>query len=361
MRIQKFRNKLAILALAAYALNPLATQAVTTLTMRSVALGNSAPSVTTTYTASFKPSISGNIGSIKFQLCDSPLEGSACNQPASASAAAATLATGAPTTTPFSSFVSGSGGQTATATTFWIVDATPQAVVAGTSYIVQLANITNPNVVNHEYYVRMYGYSDAAGTAQVEYGAMAVSTAQQIVVTGTMPESLVFCVGTAGTDCGNMTGSSVDLGTFSPISTNTGTSLMGASTNAAFGYVITVNGTVPSSGTNTIAAMGTQSLNSLGCAPTCASTPGISQFGSNVRANTVPVVGADVTGLGGAVGSGTYNLANSFRFFDGDTVAGVGGVTKANLFTNSYLVNVGGDQAAGLYTATMTYICTATF
>jgi hypothetical protein len=39
----------------------------------------------------------------------------------------------------------------------------------------------------------------------------------------------------------------------------------------------------------------------------------------------------------------------------------VGAVTQANLFTNSYIVNVGGDQAAGVYTGTMTYICTATF
>jgi hypothetical protein len=42
-------------------------------------------------------------------------------------------------------------------------------------------------------------------------------------------------------------------------------------------------------------------------------------------------------------------------------VASVAGVSAANLFTNSYIVNVGGDQAAGVYTATLTYICTATF
>jgi len=54
-----------------------------------------------------------------------------------------------------------------------------------------------------------------------------------------------------------------------------------------------------------------------------------------------------VTGPGTATGSGGYNTANSFRFFSGDTVAGVAGVTKSNLFTNSYIVNVGGDQAAG--------------
>jgi len=42
-------------------------------------------------------------------------------------------------------------------------------------------------------------------------------------------------------------------------------------------------------------------------------------------------------------------------------VASVGVPSNANLFTNSYIVNVAGSQAAGLYTSTMTYICTATF
>jgi hypothetical protein len=72
-------------------------------------------------------------------------------------------------------------------------------------------------------------------------------------------------------------------------------------------------------------------------------------------------VGTDVSGSGTATGFGGYDTVNSFRYFNGDTVASAGGVTNSNLFTNSYMVNVDGSQAAGLYTATMTYICTATF
>jgi hypothetical protein len=153
----------------------------------------------------------------------------------------------------------------------------------------------------------------------------------------------------------------VNLGTFSPVATNSGTSVMQASTNAGFGYVITLIGTTLTSGANTIPAMGTQSLNSTGCAVSCTSATGTSLFGSNVRDNATPNVGTNVTGTGTATGFGGYNTVDAFRFFSGDTVASVGGVTKANTFTNSYIVNVGGDQAAGVYTATMTYICTATF
>jgi hypothetical protein len=136
---------------------------------------------------------------------------------------------------------------------------------------------------------------------------------------------------------------------------------MAASTNAGSGYAITINGTTMQSGINSIAAMGTQTLNSTGCAPSCTSATGTSQFGANVRDNTAPNVGANVSGSGTATGFGGYNTIDSFRFFTGDTVASVGGQTNSNLFTTSYIVNVGGSQAAGLYTATFTYICTATF
>jgi hypothetical protein len=157
----------------------------------------------------------------------------------------------------------------------------------------------------------------------------------------------------------------VDLGTFTPTGTNTGVSLMSASTNAGSGYAITVSGTTLTSGANTVAPMGTQTANSTGCAPSCTSTTGTSQFGTNVRANgPSPAVGSDVTPTGAGysgAGSGGYNTPNSFRYFSGDVVATSSTVSNAQMYTNSYIVNVNGSQAAGLYTATLTYICTATF
>jgi hypothetical protein len=349
--------------LVAFMAVPAVSQAATTLTSRSATLGSSASGASTSYTISFKPSANENIGSVKFQVCDSPIETNPCNQPSSASTLSAALNTASPTTAPFNSgFVAGSGGQAATATTFWITNGTPQGVTSGTSYTVQLTGVVNPNTANYQFYVRVYTYSNSAGSSQNEFGAIAVSTAAQITITGNMPESLVFCVGTSITsDCTTVSGTTVDFGTFSPLSTSTGTSVMQASTNAGSGYAITVNGTTMTSGLNTIPAMGTQTLNSAGCSPSCTSTTGTSQFGGNVRDNATPNVGANVSGPGTATGSGGYNTVDSFRFFSGDTVASVAGPTKANTFTNSYIVNVGGDQAAGQYTATMTYICTATF
>jgi hypothetical protein len=364
MRIQKLLSKIISVGIVVAAVTPLNVGATTTLTPRNVTLGSSAASAATTYTATFTTSANETIKSVKFELCDSPLEGAACTQPAAGSVLAAGLNTGGPTSSEFSAFAAGTGGQAATATTFWITESVTGATVTnGGSYTIQLTNVTNPSSANYSYYVRVTTYANANGTGQNEFGAVAVSTANQITVTGNMPESLIFCVGiTISTDCSTIGGgTTVDFGTFSPLTTSTGTSVMQASTNADSGYVITINGTTMTSGSNNIPAMGTQSTNSTGCSPSCTSLTGTSQFGTNVRDNATPNVGTDVSGVGTAVGQGGYNTADSFRFFTGDTVAGVGGPSKANTFTNSYIVNVGGDQAAGQYTATMTYICTATF
>jgi hypothetical protein len=366
MKTQARAPKIAILVAVIVSLVPVGVHGAPP-TDRSVTLGSSAASAVTTYAFSFHPGTSGNIGALKLQLCDSPIEAAACVNTGDSNGVSFTSNSASISgQTGISGFTAGTGTPPApTVNTFWLTNGTPQNINTATLVTITLQNVRNPSVANRQFYARVTTYSDSAGTTPVDFGAMALSTAAQVTVTGVMPESLVFCVGTSGTDCTNMTGTSADLGTFSPTATNVITSRMSASTNAASGYVITVAGTTLTSGLNTITAMGTQSANSTGCAPSCTSATGTSQFGMNVRANNVAsaggVFGADVSGTGTAVGSGGYNTVNSFRFFSGDTVAAAAGPTQANLFTASYLVNVGGDQAAGQYSATMTYVCTATF
>lgn len=370
MKTKRLLTKITIAGLAVSLLVPLTVQAAT-LTNRSATVSSSAGSASgVTYTLKFNAGTAGNVGSVQFEICDSPLETVPCAASASpgvnsngASLAAGTLA-GTFGGTNWSTPIWTRGAQTgpgASGTSVRFSASAQTNVATSDQATVTLTNVVNPTGDNQKYYLRITTYSDTGWTTEVDFGGIALSTAQQITVSGTMPESLVFCVGTSGTDCTNITGNSVDLGTFSPTSTNTGISLMSVSTNATSGYAITINGTTLTSGANTIAAMGAQSLNSAACLPSCTSTTGTSQFGSNVRANTTPSVGANVSGSGTGTGSGGYNTVNSFRFFNGDTVAGAAGPTAANLFTNSYIVNVAGDQAAGTYTATMTYICTATF
>jgi hypothetical protein len=367
MNIKRQASKIVLtVALTLTSLIPLATQAAQP-DPRSLTLANTAPAAVTTYTFSFKPATSGNIGAIKFQLCDSPLEAIACaNTGSSAGESFTSNSASIQSQAGISGFTPGTGTPPAPgANTFWITNGTPQNVASSSTVTVTLQNVLNPSAGNSEFYGRITTYSDSTGSSEVDYGAVGVSTSNQIVVSGTMPESLVFCVGTSGTNCTNIAGSTVNLGTFSPATTNTGTSLMSASTNAGSGYVITITGTTLTSGSNTISAMGTQTANSSGCAVSCAVTTGTSQFGTDVRANNIASAGgsfgSDVSGTGTALGVGGYDTANTFRFLNGDIVASASGVTNSNLFTNSYVVDVAGSQAAGLYSATFTYICTATF
>lgn len=338
------------LAMMAGLAAPVGAQAAQ-VTNRSLTLGSSGPSVVTTHTIAFTIPTSGNVGSIKFEYCDTAY--AACVTPAGLSTTSATLSaqSGA---TGFALVATANGAPYLSRAAVAVTG--PQAV----SYT--LSSVTNASSPNMQYWLRITTYASTDTTGgTTDTGVVTYNTANQVTVSGTMPESLVFCVGTSGTNCTNITGTTVSLGVFSPTATNTGTSVMSASTNASFGYAITLTGTTMTSGANTIAAMGTQAANSTGCAVSCTSTTGTAQFGTNVRANTAPAVGANVSGSGTATGVGGYNTADSFRFFSGDTVASVAGVSQANLFTNSYIVNVGGDQAAGVYAATMTYICTATF
>jgi hypothetical protein len=222
----------------------------------------------------------------------------------------------------------------------------------GTALSYTLSGVLNPSATNQTFYVRLTTYTGSDGaTGPTDTGQIAASTATPIQLTGVTPPILVFCVGTSITsDCSTATGSSIDFGDFSPTLTRTGTSVMQAQTNAANGYAITVNGTTLASGANTIAAMAGVGV-----------TPGASQFGLNLRLNTTPAVGSDVSGGGSGTASGGYSSVNSYRFNSGDTVAAANAPTNANTFTASYVVDIGGSQAAGVYTATMTYICTASF
>lgn len=250
---------------------------------------------------------------------------------------------------------------------------------AGGALIIQLNNIKNTTDTNKTFFVRISTYSslDGSGTA-VDTGSVAASTANPIQLSGIMPESLIFCTGeTINTNVGVPDCSTASSGViefdqlFSPQSTAMATSQMAASTNAFSGYAITVNGVTLTSGGNTIPAQAPGAAD----APT-ASVPGISSFGMNLRANTVaaapgfPGTSADVTpvpngtDLRGQAAS-DYNVADSFKYSDGDIVAasdnGGLGPTNSQLYTMSYIANVAGNQLAGTYSTTLTYICTPTF
>jgi hypothetical protein len=211
-----------------------------------------------------------SVGSIKFEYCT--LARGTCTMPSGLVTTSATL----------NATQVGATGFTMVNTTNGAPYITRSAanINPGTTLGYQLDLVTNPSAVNTTFFVRIsyYTATNATGTV-LDHGVVAASTADPIVLTGTMPESLVFCTGirvnvpcTSTTSAANITFD--DL--FSPTITRYATAEMAASTNAGSGYVITMNGTTMTSGSNTITAMGSATT----------SVIGTSQFGSNLMLNT---------------------------------------------------------------------------
>lgn len=362
---------LALLSISMWQIIPLANVSAAQITSRSLTLkAGTIPTTNTTDAGSmaggvvshyFKFTVpgTGNVNSIKFLYCTDADPNGACITPTGLSTTGATLtheqgATGFTmnSATQGAPYITRSGGA---------------PINADVEY--QLSGITNPTTENQTFFVRISTYetTDATGTAQ-DLGTVAASTTRQIVLSGTMPESLVFCTGsTIGTTGGVPDCAKAGVGAiafnqlFSPTDTATSTSQMAASTNATSGYSITVNGPSLTSGSNTITPLP---------APV-GITRGLSQFGINLKANTIatsdPVVGTEIEHMSEllpnylAQPDPDYGTADSFMYLNGDVVATSSAGSDAQIMTVSYIVNVPGSQPAGTYTTTLTYICTPTF
>jgi hypothetical protein len=331
------------------------------------------------------PTTGTAIGSIRFQYCTTAADVGAatCQAPTAMSTAGVSLG---------SETGSGATGFTASspsANVALLTKATA-ATPSNGDLKFQLDDILNPSSEG-TFFVRIATYNSIDGTGSpIDSGTVAASTAEQIIVEGIMPESLVFCTGktvskTAGVpDCSTAGTGEIEFNQlFSPTDTAATTSQMAASTNAGFGYAITVNGPTLTSGSNTIGGITTPN----------ASVKGVAQFGLNLRANTsaaaagfdpgapvgIAVTSADIdltsngTSLKGQA-TADYNTPDTFKFVSGNTIANsaeddntanttgsVLGPTDAQIYTVSYIANVPGSQPAGTYTSTLTYICTPTF
>jgi hypothetical protein len=322
--------------------------------------GGAKPGGVVNHLFNFNLPSSTNVGSIQFTYCTTA--SGTCTLPAGLVTTNATLGTETGATGfTINKVVNGTPYLTRTAAAV-----TPGAV----SY--QLRSITNPTTTNQAFFVRIATYTSTDTTGSpIDTGTVTASTANDIILTGTMPESLIFCTGaTVGTtnsipDCTKATAGSVTFNQlFSPTDTATASSQMAASTNATTGFNITVAGTTLTSGVNTIAAMNAKA----------AGTKGLSQFGMNLKANTTatsnPAIGTEISPIADSVNfrgqaATGYDTVDNFKFTPGESVAnsaaGGAGPTNSQIYTSSYIVNVSGNQPAGTYTTTLTYVCTATF
>ncbi len=347
--------------------------------------GGSTPGGTVNHSFTFTVPSAGNanIGSIRFLYCNTPADVGAgtCVAPTGISVNGATAGaqSGATGFSVAASKVSTNDAGAVSRVNGFYLTRVAASVNANTPISVTVNNIVNPTPTNTTFYVRIATYTGTDGaTGLVDSGSVAASTATQIVLTGVMPETLIFCTGgtistTAGIpDCSTATSGAINFNQlFSPTDTATATSQMAASTNALNGYSITVNGPTLTNGSYTIPAM----VNTQGTAG-IVRTKGKSEFGMNLVANTTasstvavgsnvaPTVASDPTNLRGQAKIG-YNVPDQFHYFSGDVVAasdsGGAGPTNAQIYTASYIADVAGNQVAGTYTTTLTYICTPTY
>lgn len=297
-----------------------------------------------TYNSSFTLATAGSLGSISFEFCsNSPFISDACTAPFGFDALNVAM-------TNQSGITNFNLSPNSTVNDIIITrPSTPVSAIPVSYTFSQLVNPTN----NGSYYLRISTYptTDASG-APTDTGALAFSINKNINVSAQVPPYLLFCTGVTigGFDCSASTGNYVDYGELTADHTSAAVNQMLAATNAQSGYNIHLSGTTLTSGNNIINAMSGQT-----------SQPGQSQFGLNLRTNSVPQVGQDVQGSGtGSVASG-YNVPNHYRFNSGDLLASSTHADDWRKYTVSYVVNVGSDQPGGVYVATMTYVCLANF
>lgn len=319
------------------------------------------------------PTTATAIGSVKFEYCTTAANSIAvpsCVTPTGLTSTGSTLGSEA------GSGATGFTLDNSTNGTLLLTKATA-AVPSNGDLKFRFDSVVNPGPQKGTFFVRVSTFNsiDGTGTA-IDSGTVTASTAEPIILDGTMPESLVFCTGatislTASVpDCSTATSGLITFNQlFSPTDTAIATSQMAASTNAGFGYIVTVNGPTMTSGSNTIT----------GIATPAASLKGNSQFGLNLRANTTaaassfPAGSADISVTSDGTNFngrpvGDYATADTFAYNTGAIVADSNydatsspDPSDSQIYTSSYIVNVTGNQPAGTYTTTLTYICTPTF
>lgn len=312
---------------------------------RSMFISTSEASAEAYYIISFEYPPGGVVGALKFKFCTNPLISMPCTAPPGLDVSNATLAAQTGET--------GFGLTSQTANEV-ILSRTPTGV-SGTYATYRLDNIINPSDENKTFYARITDhYNQDASDAPIDEGAVTASTAPQVTLTTEVPPILVFCVAAVIHDpqCIDTEGNYADVGELSHSRTATTTSQMLAFTNAQYGYAITASGQTMTSGVRSIPAPSnpTESLQ------------GVSQFGVNLVANTSPAIGASPEGDGtNAIANANYAVANRFMYQNGDVLVSAAGASAARKFTTSYIVNVSSEQPPGIYSTTISYVCTAGF
>ncbi|HEY4160471.1 MAG TPA: hypothetical protein VGM08_00230 [Candidatus Saccharimonadales bacterium] len=240
-----------------------------------------------------------------------------------------------------------------------VLTRTPGAV-SETPSTYTFSGIQNPTDTTHSFAIRMSDYPTTDATGQlINLGSVISQVASSIEIDTQVPPFLTFCVaGQVSSNCAQeLGGNATDFGDLFPETTAAATSQMAVATNARSGFVVTANGPTIEAGTHVIPAMTTQTI----------SAPGNDQFGINLVANNDPLTGPIGSNIDNNPGTPTafimpnYDTPNEYMYQDGDTVAEGTGVNLGTIFTVTYVINNSPDLHPGVYSTTITYICSGRF
>jgi hypothetical protein len=308
-------------------------------------MSSTVPGATTSYTVGFEYNTITTVGSIDMLFCSDPIPTDPCNPPAGLNVANAIL-----------SSQSGETGYSISriSPNHIVLSRTPTMVGSEMSNYT-FSNIVNPTDTSQSFSIRLsdYASTDASGPI-IDLGSILGQVTPTLTLEAQVPPILIFCLGQqVSQDCSQVTGTDyTNLGDLQPDATLTTTSQMAVGTNASSGYTITVNGTTLSAGNNGITPIPTATP----------SIPGINQFGLNLVANTQPAIGNDPDGASNNAQLGSnYGIPNEFAYNDGDVVASAPNVSLVKRYTVSYIVNSAANLSPGVYTTTITFVCTGRF
>jgi hypothetical protein len=307
------------------------------------------PGAVTKHEFHFTYTTATDIGSLVFLYCNDGIPTDPCHPPIGVDTSNATLVKQTGETGYHISFKNSNE---------IILSRDAAAPVDVTPSVYTFDGIKNPTDMSIPYAVRLADYPtlDASGP-NVDLGTVIQRPIPSLYVETQVPPMLQFCVAqTVSLDCTQEDGGNYqDLGDLTPNHTLTASSQMAAATNASNGYAITAYGTTMEAGTHVIDALKT---------PT-ASITGSNQFGINLATNNVPGVGSLGADPDGSFMNYTVNpdfsQPNKFMYANGTVVATAEHVSLQKRFTVSYIVNAAANLKAGVYTTTITYICSGRF
>lgn len=352
-----------------------------TLESREVEIGDSSSGTTTEYTYTFTTQSSTTIQSMKFEACTRAI--GTCTAPTGMDIDDAAVSevggsrAGWTAATAFARNGTGAGGCTPAANVL-CVDRTEGTSETAGARTIAFDNQDNPTTTTHpnnDFYIKITTYSDAAWATPVDDGTVASAIVNQLTLTATVEEVIEFCVGDtdsgASSDCGDITGTTVDIGAIDSIADEERSSTGGGSgdtlgyvmlrTNSANGSRIEYYGGDASgnlvSGSNTIGPQATEA--DLGA------SPGTAAWGMEVDGAAVD------TSNGGATTSLTldanFNAADQAYWgatsTTADTVAtaSTGNVVDDEMLVLDFHAMAAATTPTGVYSTTITFVATPTY